>query len=300
MTAKGEIMTFSLNNAGRSLQGKHSSHLQKETFIGLFSSLSVLSFMQQGLWVLYYQPCSWTWHQSHSRVLFSTVSNLEWWDEVLDGRLHTPDFTATEALVVFRRSPLLQQRRPDFQPCFSLPAVSYFHMKKHKKELCLRKSHEASLKQSQKHLLEGLRFFSTRAKKVNTKKKCFPKHFCHCCSTFLPFGTWIHSTDRITGTFCKDIFWNLSLLMTTAAVCDLNLCSRAGHGKCTYSDLTDKTSMATSSDGTRIIGPLILPWEITLPIESFSSRPEIRFGSFRKLRSVQNFNRFTRLLCLLV
>lgn len=105
---------------------------RRETFTGFFPPLLSQSFMEAGLWLLPYHGWFWT----NSTPTSPAGSNLETGDGgdgVLDGRLHTPDFTAIQALVVFgTKCPPPPPPGPTpptgFSALFFLPAGSYFHM----------------------------------------------------------------------------------------------------------------------------------------------------------------------------
>lgn len=168
--------------------------------------------MEAGLWLLCYHG----WFLTNSTPSSLAGSNLETGDGVLDRHLHTPDFTAIQALVVFGSRPppptplSVQPHWLVFLPCFSCRLA---HI-----SICLRTSHQAEFNQKNQTGLFFWKVFFPQL--IQHRKKGFRDIFVPVVqqvSSHLSVDPFI----RLDGSNAlqRDICWNLSLKTSAAAVC---------------------------------------------------------------------------------
>lgn len=171
--------------------------------------------MEAGLWLLCYHG----WFLTNSTPSSLAGSNLETGDGVLDGHLHTPDFTAIQALVVFGSRP------PPPLPSRSNPTDWFFFLVFPAGWLIFPYVWGHPIRQNLTRKIK-LGFFSGRffsPNLFNTEKKVSETFLSLLFSRFLLIWAWIHSSDWMAAMLCREIFaeiwaWRRVLQLFVAAL----------------------------------------------------------------------------------
>lgn len=213
-----------------------------------------------------------------------------------DGILHTPDFTAIQALVVFSRRPpgsTTLTGLSGFFPCL----LSHISIWRHKNKI-LSVWHNLTRVKNITGLFAGtVEFYSFNYDRKNTsaQKKRFPKYFCHCC---LPLEPGSSQQIGLQELFAK-IFSEIWLLHDDHCSCLLFeslLFGWARPWQLAYPIwLIWQGSPALHGDIKWQEGG---EWTPDTPLGEHPAyriillHAEVRFGSLRKPMSVWNLNRY--------